>query len=82
MTEDLSTHYRQIISRRLRAARTARGFSRATLADRAGVQPEHLESFEQGNTSPSVDELERLAAALRIPLAHFMEACMLCGSHD
>jgi transcriptional regulator with XRE-family HTH domain len=82
MTDTTLTHYRQIIGRRLRAARTARGLSRATLADRAGVQPNQLALWERGRSSPSVDELERLAAALRLPLAHFIERCLLCGSHD
>jgi transcriptional regulator with XRE-family HTH domain len=82
MTDNTLTHYRQIIARRLRTARVVRGISCATLANRAGVQPDHLASFERGRSSPSVDELERLAAALRFPRAHFMESCMLCGSHD
>ena len=82
MTDNTLAHYRQIIGRRLRAARKARGLSRATLADRAGVQPDHLALFERGDTSPPVDELDRLAAALRLPLAHFMGHCVLCGVTD
>ena len=82
MTDTTLTHYRQIIGHRLRSAREARGLSCAALADRAGIQPDHLASFEQGDISPSVDDLQRLAAKLRFPIAHFVDACQLCGSPD
>lgn len=82
MTDNTLTHYRQIIARRLRTARTVRGISRATLAGRAGIQPHRLALYERGRSSPSVDELDCLAAELRFPVTHFMGSCALCGSHD
>lgn len=59
------------LGRRLAAARVARGLSRRELAARSGVSVRRLGRI-------SVEDLERVAA-LRLPVAHFLEACALCG---
>ena len=48
--------------------RSHRGLSQLSLAERADVSQRHLSFLELGRSSPSRDMVERLAAALDIPL--------------
>jgi transcriptional regulator with XRE-family HTH domain len=52
---------------RLREVRQARGMSRAELAERAEVSRPYLGYLERGTTTPGIDLLVRLAAALGVP---------------
>jgi transcriptional regulator with XRE-family HTH domain len=49
--------------------RQARGFSQASLAQRARVHPVSLSRIECGKIRPSLATLEKLAKALKVPLA-------------
>jgi len=53
---------------RLKRWRERRGFSQLALAGRAGISQRHLSFLELGRASPSRDMVDRLAAALDIPL--------------
>jgi len=58
--------------RRLRVARELRGLSQVELArEVGGVRAASLSQFEQGHAKPSSATLQRLAVALRVPLAFF-----------
>jgi ribosome-binding protein aMBF1 (putative translation factor) len=75
---------RQAIARkiglRLRTARQTRGIARSDLAAWAGMTVRQLQSYEAGHNCISVNELVKLAAILRLPVTHFLEACVWCGS--
>lgn len=67
------------IGRRLRAAREWRGLKLSELASRSSIESRLLQQYEAGNDSITIDELERIATALRLPIAHFLDGCVLCG---
>lgn len=52
------------ITRRIREAREAKGLSQAQLAKRAGMVPSAISHFETGSRLPSLQSLDKLAAAL------------------
>lgn len=62
------------VAHRIRALRESRGFSLRALAEASGVSPATLSQIEQGQTSPSVATLEKLAHGLRVPVAAFFSA--------
>jgi ribosome-binding protein aMBF1 (putative translation factor) len=65
------------IAHRLKAARCFRGMEPNELATRADISRRKVERYEAtGNLT--CDDLEKLAAALRLPVAHFLEYCILC----
>lgn len=66
------------LGHRLRAARQCRGMELDGLAARSGVKLRVLDRCEAGG-GISVDDLELAAAALRLPVSHFLESCALCG---
>lgn len=55
---------RLILSQNLRRERERRGFSQEHLADLAGLHRTYVGSVERGERNVSVDNIERLAAAL------------------
>lgn len=59
---------------RLREARTSRGMSQATLAERAGLTSSYLGRLERGLSSPGIDLVERLAEALGMTAADLLPA--------
>ena len=52
-------------------ARKTAGYSVETAALKAKVKPDQLDSWEQGNTRPSIPQLRRLAKQYKRPLAVF-----------
>ncbi len=52
-------------------ARNSNNFSLSDLSKKTGIPEEKLESFETGDSSPSLPELEVLAYTFNIPLEHF-----------
>ncbi len=57
----------QIVSDRLKAARTAKGWSRAQLAAAVGGTTQRaVEAWEQGKRMPTLDTLARVAEALGV----------------
>lgn len=57
----------------LREARIAAHFSVETLAAAAGVSAGSISQLERGRGNPSFLTLRRLAAALHVPLGHFLQ---------
>jgi len=57
----------------LRAIRTEQGLSIRALAEKSGLNANTLSMIENSKTSPSVSTLQRLAAALRVPITAFFE---------
>lgn len=57
---------RRVVARNVRAFREDRGLSQEEVADRARVHTTYLSGIENGRRNPTVDVLERLAAALSV----------------
>lgn len=82
MTEPSLRYYRWIIACRVRSARERRRMTTEELARQAAITASQLADAEVGTESLTIDELERIAVTLRVPLAHFIGPCVLCGSPD
>ncbi len=61
------------VGARLRAIRTQRGLSLRALAQASGLSINTLSLIERNKTSPSVSTLQRIAAALGVPITAFFE---------
>ena len=57
----------------IRAKRTELGWSRRTLADKAGVSEANLARTELYGHTPKLDTLSRLAEALSIPVTDLLD---------
>jgi len=62
------------IGPRLRVLRGRLGLSLQQLADRSDVSPAAIHKVEQGTMVPTLTPLLKLAAALQVPVAHFLDA--------
>jgi transcriptional regulator with XRE-family HTH domain len=60
--------YHMIIGKRLRQLREERNLSQGSIEKRTGLLRCYISRVENGHTVPSLETLERLAAALQIPL--------------
>ncbi|NPA90309.1 MAG: helix-turn-helix domain-containing protein [Chloroflexi bacterium] len=61
------------VGARLRSIRTQRGLSLRALAKASGLSLNTLSLIERNRTSPSVSTLQRIAAALGVPITAFFE---------
>jgi transcriptional regulator with XRE-family HTH domain len=61
------------VGKRLRELRGERRISIRSLAEQSGLNVNTLSLIENGKTSPSVSTLQRLAAALEVPITAFFE---------
>ena len=62
------------IGERVRTVRTSQGISVRTLAGKVGFSPSFISQIENGQVSPSIASLERIAEILGIPLVGFFGA--------
>jgi DNA-binding XRE family transcriptional regulator len=60
--------WRDVLGRRLRAERLARGERLADTAKRAGVSPQYLSEMERGLKEPSSEMIAAVAGALEVTL--------------
>ena len=67
------------IGETLQRLRQARGLSLRTLASLSRFSPSFLSQVENGQTSPSIASLDRLADALGLTLADFFEQIAISG---
>jgi transcriptional regulator with XRE-family HTH domain len=56
-------------SRVVKSHREAKGFSRAGLAERAGLHQTYIGLLERGERSPNLDTAQAIARALGVPLS-------------
>ena len=65
---------RERLARRLRAFRADRGLSQEALADLASLHRTYVGSIERCERNVSLDNIERLAAALDVDVADLLKA--------
>lgn len=65
---------RQRLGARLRTLRQARGMTQEQLAEHAGLHPTYIAKIELGSRLPSLEALERLAAALEVSMTAIVAA--------
>ncbi|MNY27455.1 HTH-type transcriptional regulator SinR [compost metagenome] len=58
---------------KIRQLRKARGLSQEAFADQCGYARSYMGRIEGGIANPSLDAIEVLAAALRVPVAELFE---------
>ncbi|WP_242442702.1 helix-turn-helix transcriptional regulator [Magnetospirillum sp. 15-1] len=65
---------KRTIGRRLRTAREQADLTQEALAERIERSPEAVSNIERGVSLPTLDTLDRIAAALDAPLVYFLDA--------
>ena len=70
--EDAKTDAAMRIGQRIRDYRSKAGISQVALASRAGFKPANLSRLESGKHVPSLETLERIASALRVPVVELI----------
>jgi ribosome-binding protein aMBF1 (putative translation factor) len=61
--------WREVLGRRLRAAREERGGRLVDVAERAGISPQYLSEIERGRKEPSSEMIAAVTGALGVDLA-------------
>ena len=64
---------RQLLASNMRQRRKELGFSQEKLAELAELHPTYISSIENKRRNLSLDSLERIARALRLPLAKLLK---------
>lgn len=73
MSDINSSSLLKIIGSRIRARREKLGFSQSDCASKAGMHQPNLSLIENGEMSPDISTLERLAGALDCRVADFLK---------
>ena len=68
MSDSLQEPARKVFARNLRKCRTKNGLSQERLADLTGLHRTYVGSVERGERNVSIDNMERFALALNVPL--------------
>jgi transcriptional regulator with XRE-family HTH domain len=61
------------LAMRLKRLREAKGLSQTALAEKAGISRGYLARLEAAKQDPTLSVIERLAKALRVPLAELVK---------
>lgn len=64
---------KKLLGARIRELRKSRNLSQEQLTDLIGVEPRHVSRLEVGSSYPTIDRLEKIAAALNVPLKDFFD---------
>jgi len=62
--------------------REAKGFSRAALAEKAGLHQTYIGLLERGERSPNLDTANAIAGALHIPLSKLIAEAETIQKHS
>lgn len=62
----------QFLGRRIQRKREQMGLSLRMLADQTGVTASFLSQIERGQTNPSLNSLQTIAKALKVPIFHLL----------
>ena len=66
-------HDREALGLRIKGARKARELTLKAVEAAAGISATHISEIERGKTSPTTGALVRIAGALSVPVAFFLE---------
>lgn len=61
------------VGKKIKLIREGRNLDFEDLAERSGIPVWDLQTFEEGTTNPTMDQLERLADALGVTIRYFLE---------
>lgn len=64
---------KELLGARIRELRKSRNLSQEQLAEMIDVEPRHVSRLEVGSSYPRIDRLEKIAAALDVPLKDFFD---------
>lgn len=64
---------KELLGARIKELRKSRKLSQEELAELIGVEPQHMSRIESGRSYPSLDRLEKISIALKVPLKDFFE---------
>lgn len=65
------------IGRIIREKRKALGLSQEQLSEKVGVSYQQIQRYENGGSMLNVENIQRIANALSIPISHFFEGATL-----
>lgn len=64
---------KELLGARIKEIRKARGLTQEQLAEMIDVEQKHVSRIESGKNFPTIDRLEKIAAALNVPLMGFFD---------
>ncbi|MDN4607900.1 helix-turn-helix domain-containing protein [Sporosarcina highlanderae] len=70
----MSTIYHQQIGRKVKEARLNKSFTQQQLADKCNLTKNHISKIENGQASPALATLSKIAKELNTPLSYFLES--------
>ncbi|MCI0419325.1 MAG: helix-turn-helix domain-containing protein [Acidobacteria bacterium] len=73
MQKPKATNLRKVFARKLRHRRLQLGISQEELAELAGLHRTYVSSVERGERNISIDNIERIAAALKLQPSSLLE---------
>jgi len=62
-----------LLGARIKEIRKARGLTQEKLAEMIEVEQKHVSRIESGKNFPTIDRLEKMAAALNVPIMGFFD---------
>ncbi len=65
----MTTRVRKSFGKRVRELRKQKGYSQEELADKAGLHRTYIGSIERGEQNVSIDNIDKIAKALKTPIA-------------
>lgn len=63
----------KFVGRRIRNYRTQQGLSQEKLAELSGCHPTYIGQIERGEKNATLESIEKIASALKIPLSQLFE---------
>ena len=65
---------KELLGARIKKFRKACGLSQEQLAEIVGIEQKHMSRLEVGKNAPTIDRLEKIAAALNVPIGSFFDS--------
>jgi transcriptional regulator with XRE-family HTH domain len=69
----VGTSLRKTFGNRIAALRKAKGWSQEAFADKCGFARSYMSRIERGRGNPSLDAIQALATALRVPVRELFD---------
>lgn len=62
------------LGERIKEIRKAKGLTQEQLAELVDIEQKHVSRLELGKNAPTIDRLEKIAAALNVPMGSFFDS--------